>query len=186
MKKELKSFILENRDAFDDANPPAHLWQGIAASLDERDRDHTEKRGNKTLWFAHVLKVAAVTCLVGTVGILIYFYGKREAYLDYSRVNPHLAAEQQEYAQLVTQKKDSIAYIATSNPTLYGEFSTVIDQMESNYELLKQEFAKSPNRELTLEAMIRNLQAQIDILSQQLEVLNYINRSKNETPNEQI
>ncbi len=185
MKKNLKSFIHENRDAFDHATPPLHLWEGIVGGLDERDQQRTSIRG-KTAWFAHVLKAAAVTFLVGMVGILIYFYGKREAYLDYSRVNPNLAAEQEIYAQLVTQKKDSIAYIATSNPALYGEFSKVIDQMESNYNVLKQEFAKSPNRELTLEAMIRNLQAQIDILSQQLDILNDINRSKNETGNEQI
>lgn len=186
MKKDLKSFIQENREAFDDATPSLHLWQGIASGLDELDRQRTDIPSSRTTWFAQVLKVAAVTFLVGTVGMLIYFYGKREAYLDYSRVNPDLAAEQQVYAQLVTQKKDSIAYIATSNPALYGEFSKVIDQMESNYEMLKQEFAKSPNRELTLEAMIRNLQAQIDILSQQLDILNYLNSAKNETHNEQI
>ncbi|MFB2117904.1 hypothetical protein [Parapedobacter sp. 2B3] len=187
MKKDLKSFIQENREAFDEATPPLYLWQGIAEELDSRYQRSTKKPGGKTAWITQVLKVAAVTFLVGMAGILIYFYGKRDAYLDYSRVNPDLAAEQQVYAQLVMQKKDSIAFIATSNPALYGEFSKVIDQMESNYDMLKQEFAKSPNRELTLEAMIRNLQAQIDILSQQLDVLNYINSaSKKQTRDEQI
>lgn len=186
MKRDLKSFIQKNREAFDDANPPSDLWQEIASGLDERSHPRIRKLGSKTAWVARVLKVAAVTFLVGTAGIFIYFYGKREAYLDYSRVNPDLAAEQQVYAQLVTQKKDSIAYIATSNPALYGEFSNAIDQMESNYDMLKQEFENSPNREMTLEAMIRNLQAQIDILSQQLDILNYINDSKNQPHDEQI
>src|SRR3546814_902145 len=125
MNKDLKSFIQENREAFDDANPPLHLWHGIAAGLDERDHRNIKMLGGKRAWISRVLKVAAVTFLVGTVGILIYFYGKREAYLDYSRVNPDLAAAQQIYAQLITQKKDSIEYIATSNPALYGEFSKV-------------------------------------------------------------
>jgi len=186
MNKDLKSFIQENREAFDDAHPPANLWRGVAAGLNEKDHRRIKKIDGKRTWVSHVLKVAAITFLVGTAGMLIYFYGKREAYLDYSRVNPDLAAEQQAYARLVMQKKDSIAYIATSNPALYGEFSSVIDQMESNYELLKQEYAKSPNRELTLEAMIRNLQAQIDILSQQMDVLDYINDSKNQPHDEQI
>lgn len=186
MNKDLKSFIQENRAAFDDAHPPANLWRGVAAGLDEKDHRRIKKIDGKRTWASHVLKVAAITFLVGTAGMLIYFYGKREAYLDYSRVNPELAAEQKVYAKLVTQKKDSIAYIATSNPALYGEFSKVIGQMESNYDLLKQEYTQSPNRELTLEAMIRNLQAQIDILSQQLDVLNAINHQKNEARNEQI
>lgn len=186
MKKDLKSFIQENRATFDEATPPYHLWQRIAADLDERDQRSSKTLMGKRAWVSHVLKVAAVTFLVGTTGLLIYFYGKREAYRDYSRVSPALAETQQAYAQLVTQKKDSVAYIATSNPALYSEFTEVIDQMESNYDLLKQEFAKSPNRELTLEAMIRNLQAQIDILSQQLDVLNAINGTKKGTRHEQI
>ena len=58
--------------------------------------------------------------------------------------------------------------------------------MEANYEMLKQEFANSPNKELTLEAMIRNLQAQIEVLSQQMDILNYINKNEKPTKNEQI
>lgn len=186
MKKDLNAFVKENRAAFDDANPPLDLWQRIAGDLDKLDQPHGQETGSRKMWIAQVLKVAAITFLVGTAGILIYFYGKKDAYADYSRINPHLAAEQQVYAQLVTQKKDSIAYIATSNPALYGEFSKVLDQMEANYEVLKREFAQSPNKELTLEAMIRNLQAQIEILSQQMEVLNYINDPKNQNRDEQI
>ncbi|SRR5690606_3381362 len=186
MNKDLKSFVKENREAFDNATPPVFLWQRIAAALDEEDRNDVEIRGGERTWISGVLKVAAVMFLVGTIGMLIYFYGKREAYLDYSRVSPDLAATQQVYAKLITQKKDSIAYIATSNPALYGEFSKAINQIESNYDMLKQEYTKSPNRKLTLEAMIRNLQAQIDILSQQLDILKSINREKEKSYHEQI
>ncbi len=186
MKKDLKVFIRENRASFDHATPPSDLWQRIADELDQRGQRRSKRVGVRKMWVAHVLKVAAVTLLIGTAGILVYFYGKRDAYADYSRINPGLAAEQQVYAQLVTQKKDSIAYIATSNPALYGEFSKVLGQMETNYDMLKQEFSKSPNKELTLEAMIRNLQAQIEVLSQQMEVLNYINGTKNRIKDEQI
>jgi len=185
MKKDLKTFIVENRTAFDHATPPQEIWQRIANELDKPTR-RVSGAPSKIMWIGQVLKVAAVTFLVGTVGILVYFYGKKHAYEDYSRINPDLAAEQQVYVQLVTQKKDSIAYIASSNPDLYGEFSNVLSQMEANYELLKQEFAKSPNKELTLEAMIRNLRAQIEVLTQQMEVLNYINRTKDQTKDEQI
>ncbi|WP_353125882.1 hypothetical protein [Parapedobacter pyrenivorans] len=186
MKKDLKAFVSENRAAFDPANPPPGLWQRIADELDNREQSRDEKAGIRKIWLTHILKVAAITFLIGTAGILVYFHGKRDAYIDYSRINPDLAAEQQVYAQLVTQKKDSIAFIATSNPALYGEFSKVLGQMETNYEMLKQEFAKSPNKELTLGAMIRNLQAQIDVLSQQMDVLNYINGTKSQTKDEQI
>ena len=184
MKKDLKGFITENRDAFDNATPPKDLWERIASELDQGEQPQG-KGSIRKLWVLQVLKVAAITFLVGVAGITVYFYGKKHAYDDYSQISPNLAAEQKAYAQLVTQKKDSIAYIAVSNPTLYGEFSEVLNQMEANYESLKQEFGESPNKELTLEAMIRNLQAQIEVLSQQMEVLNYIN-SETKTKDEQI
>ncbi len=185
MKKDLKTFITENRAAFDDANPPKDLWQRITKELDEPGQSKDNPPVRK-IWIMQVLKVAAVTFLIGMAGITVYFYGKKHAYEDYSQINPNLAAEQKAYAQLVTQKKDSIAFIAVSNPVLYGEFSEVLSQMEANYEVLKRELAKSPNKELTLEAMIRNLQAQIEVLGQQMEILNYINETKNKPRHEQI
>lgn len=184
MKRDLKKFVTENRAAFDHAHPPKDLWQRIAKELEEQEKPIGQAPVRKMMM--RVLKVAAVTFLIGTAGIVVYFYGKKNAYDDYRRINPDLAAEQQTYSQLVIQKKDSIAVIATKNPVLYGEFSKALDQIEANYEMLKQEFANSPNKELTLEAMIRNLQAQMEVLSQQMEILNYVNKSEKQTKNEQI
>lgn len=184
MNRDLKKFVTEHRAAFDDAQPPKDLWQRIARELEESKKPTGPVVVRKMLM--QMLKVAAVTFLIGTAGILVYFYGKKNAYDDYRRINPDLAAEQLTYSQLVMQKKDSVAIFATHNPMLYGEFSKALNQMEANYEMLKQEFANSPNKELTLEAMIRNLQAQMEVLSQQMEILNYINNSEKPAKNEQI
>lgn len=184
MKKDLRGFITDNKDAFDDATPPNDLWQRIANELDQ-GKQPQGKVITKNMWMIQMLKVAAVTFIIGIAGITVYFYGKKQAYDDYSKISPNLAAEQKAYAQLVTQKKDSIAYIAVSNPTLYGEFSDVLHQMEANYESLKQELAESPNKELTLAAMIRNLQAQIEVLSQQMEILNYIDSETKTRPRDE-
>ncbi|MFC7522452.1 hypothetical protein ACFQRK_00740 [Parapedobacter sp. GCM10030251] len=184
MNRDLKKFVTENRAAFDHAHPPKDLWERISNDLEKHEKPIAQTAVRKM--FIRVLKVAAVTFLIGTAGILVYFYGKKNAYEDYSRINPDLAAVQQTYSQLVVQKKDSVAIFAANNPSLYGEFSKALDQMEANYEMLKQEFATSPNKELTLEAMIRNLQAQIEVLSQQMEILNYINTNKNQPQDEQI
>ncbi|MFC3198997.1 hypothetical protein ACFOET_15340 [Parapedobacter deserti] len=185
MNEDLKTFITENRAAFDHATPPGALWQRIADELD-RQQMQPRKSAVRKMRIMQVLKIAALTFLVGTTGIVIYFLGKKQAYEDYSQINPELAAVQQVYAQLVTQKKDSIAYIASSDPLLYNEFSDVLLKMEANYEVLKREFSRSPNKELTLGAMIRNLQAQIQVLSQQMEVLKYIDGTKKQTKHEQI
>lgn len=187
MKKDLRTFINENRSAFDQANPPEELWQRISADLPPHGQPAGRVVAIKRTEILQVLKVAAITFLIGTVGITIFFYGKKQAYEDYSRINPGLAAEQATYVRLVSQKKDSIAYLASTDPVLYNEFSEVLQQMETNYEKLKQEFAASPNKEMTLEAMILNLQAQINVLSQQMDIYrDYIKQTKKQTKNEQI
>src|SRR5690606_24974436 len=168
----------------DHADPPANLWSRITKKLDEHEQPATQPTVRKMV--ARVLKIAAVVFLIGFAGIVVYFYGKKTAYDDYYRINPQLATEQQAYSQLILQKKDSVAVIATGNPLLYNEFSTALSHIEHNYETLKQEFENSPNKERILEAMIRNLQAQMNILSQQMEVLRDIEITKSHPQNEQI
>lgn len=184
MKQQLKKFIQHNRADFDHAVPPEGLWLSIAAALDAQQESQPPAR---KFWKRRLIRIAATIVLAGMAGLTIYHYGRQRAYDDYSRINPALAAEQQAYARLVTQKRDSIADFAASNPVLYGEFSEVLRQMETNYNALKQELSQSPNKELTLEAMIRNLQVQIEVLGQQMEIMNYVKKEKNNTTkNEQI
>lgn len=182
-KKNLKSFIEENRQAFDDAIPPENLWDQIAGRLDAQQEQPAPVV--RKLRFGTALKIAATALFFCAAGLLAYNYGRKQAYDDYSRINPKLAAEQKAYAQLVTQKKDSIAFIAASDPVLYGEFSDVLQQMENNYKTLKQGLSQSPNQEMTLEAMIHNLRAQIEVLSQQMDVYNYIKETEKTNGNEQ-
>lgn len=185
MKQQLKNFIQQNRTGFDDANPPEGIWENIAAALNTQQPGHSPVV--RKSWTPYIVRIAAAILLLTAGGIAIYNYGRQQAYDDYSRINPELAAEQQTYARLVIQKRDSIAHFAASNPALYGEFSDVLSQMESSYNALKQELDNSPNKELTLEAMIRNLQVQIEVLSQQMRIMDYVKKeTKNDTKNEQI
>lgn len=173
MKKNLTSFVRDNRPAFDTANPPAGLWDRIEASLDSQAREHTVRVRR----LPRLARIAAAVLLLAAAGVLVFTYGRRQGYEDYHKINPQLAAEQRAYSEMVTQKKDSIAFIAVSNPALYGEFSTVLEQMEANYKDLKQELPSSPNKELTLDAMIQNLKIQIEVLGQQLDTYHYINKT---------
>lgn len=184
MKKNLQSFIRENRQAFDQATPPEDLWNRIEVALDGQQPQSSASV--RRMPFARVARIAATVLVLAVAGALVFTYGRRQGYEDYHRINPALAAEQQAYADMVTQKKDSIAFIATTNPTLYGEFSTVLEQMDENYQSLKQELPGSPNQEMTLEAMIHNLKVQVEVLEQQLNTYYYINQQKGKNHEHQI
>ena len=67
---------------------------------------------------------------------------------------------------------------------MYNEFSGEIAKMDSTYKKLNNDLATSPNQELVLRAMIRNLQIQTEVLNQQLNVIEQYNQIKKEQKNE--
>lgn len=179
---KLEKFISENRKSFDDMTPPANIWENVNTLFDE---ELSFKKRQKSLRLRTALSLAAMLVLVCTAGILLYkTRGSRQ--MDYSQIDPILAKQQVEYASLVHEKRGALSTMASNNPKLYQEFSEVIDKMQLNYKQLKTELTQSPNKELTLEAMISNLKMQIEVLNQQLDILNYIHQEEKKTPYEHI
>jgi hypothetical protein len=56
--------------------------------------------------------------------------------------------------------------------------------MDSTYKKLNNDLVTSPNQERVLRAMIRNLQIQTEVLTQQLNVIEQFNQMKKEQKNE--
>lgn len=179
---KLEKFISENRKSFDDMTPPAGIWENINTLFDE---ELALKKRQKSLRFRTTLSIAAMLILVCTAGILLY-RTRETRQIDYSQIDPILAKQQVEYASLIHEKRDALSTMASRDPKLYQEFSEVIDKMQLNYKQLKTELNQSPNKELTLEAMINNLKMQIEVLNQQLDILNYIHQQEKKTPYEHI
>lgn len=189
MKKDLEQFVAEHRAEFDDVSVPASLWENVHARLEEGaiiKPLNPQTTGNKELtrkthsWLAW-MKLAAMVFVAFTLGTIIYFYGKSQGYEDYERINPELAASKAVYDELVQQRKDSVRVFASQNLNLEAEFVDALTYMEANYEQLKTELQNSPNQELTLRAMILNLQAQAEVLNQQLYILSKLKSNENET-----
>lgn len=189
MEKRLKDFINDNKEQFDDQQIPWGLWSNISEALDKNSQHQDgEERAEtvpvRTLKKAiprRLLKIAASIALLIIAGTSIYFYGKKQGYEDYARINPELAATQGSYQVMVNQKKDSVAFFSSRNPDLEAEFVETLTQMEKNYEALKAELPSSPNQERILEAMILNLQAQTAVLNQQMIILHKLTSHRNET-----
>jgi hypothetical protein len=196
MKKDIEQFIAENRAAFDDEPVPSSLWEKVNDRLDNggvirpinKNLRPAEKDNSKNNWNNNSrnprgqwIKIAATLLLAVTLGTTIYYYGKEQGYQDYERINPELAESRAIYDDLVQQRKDSIRVFASQDLRLEAEFVDALSFMELNYEQLKAELQHSPNQERTLRAMILNLQAQAEVLNQQLYILSKLNETKNET-----
>ncbi|QJD78238.1 hypothetical protein [Spirosoma rhododendri] len=212
MKKDnLERFVRDNREAFDDREPPADLWQRINTGLggstdaglptDSTPTAPTEPeqagmspampftqihRNTRTLgqWFTNWQAAAAVVVLLlaGSAYFLNHRYGVASHPEVAVAAGPTYAKEVAQYTRLIDTKRMELRQMTESNPALYEEFATDLNRLERSYKSLKADLPKNPNQELLIQAMIQNLQIQINLLNEQLRVIQRINQQTHENP----
>lgn len=187
MSKRFEDFMHNNNEEFNEIEPSADLWGKIEAQLnflDEEDKQ-PKKREAKTFSLGFVLKVAASVIIVMGIGFGVYLQSQKGAKgVDLAAINPEYAQQQVHYASLVESKLSQLKTASKNDPQLYKEFSAEIAKMDSTYKKLNSDLATSPNQERVLRAMIRNLQIQTEVLTQQLNVIEQFNEMKKEQSNE--
>jgi hypothetical protein len=188
MSKRLEDFISSNRDEFDDLEPHAEIWNNIAKELDTWDNrpQLPKKREAKTFSLGFVLKVAASVIIIMGIGFGLFLKSQKPltAGVNLADINPAYAKQQVHYASVIEVQRTRLKLVARFDPQLYNEFNADLAKLEANYRKLSADLATSPNQELVLRAMIRNLQVQTEVLNQQLSVIDQFYQSKKEHRNE--
>ena len=133
-------------------------------------------------------RIAASIALVVGLGWVGYRvnqnYGVTEAPVV-AFANPGYAKQVTQYTQLIDNKRAELRQMTESDPALYKEFAVELDQLERSYQNLKADLPKNPNQETVIQAMIQNLQWQIDLLNQQLDIIQRI-KNKNNHANDKL
>jgi hypothetical protein len=182
MSKRLEDLIKAGRDEFDEIEPSPDLWAKIESRLPPQFNE-PKKREAKVFSLGFVLRVAASVIVVMSIGFALYLRSAKKPGVDLAAINPVYARQQVHYASLIEVKREQLKSIAKSQPELYQQFSSQIAEMDSTYKELNTELMNSPNQELVLRQMIRNLEIQTQVLSQQLKVISQYNEMKNEEKN---
>ncbi|WP_199736661.1 hypothetical protein [Fibrisoma montanum] len=206
MKKDnLERFVRDNREAFDDAEPPMGLWSKIESGLggpgladpigNERDDTLSGRvvplNGNAARgaggWFNLNWRVAASIAVLLLAGTLLYknYQPKTAAPSELVAAGPAYAQQVAHYTQLIDNKRAELKQMTGSNPALYEQFSADLDRLEHSYQGLKAELPQNPNQEVLIQAMIQNLQLQINLLNEQLRVIERI-KHQNQKANENV
>jgi hypothetical protein len=183
MSKRLEDFIKANKEEFDELEPRMELWNNIEKNL-QADVEQPKKREAKTFSLGFVMRVAATVIVVMSISFVLYLRSGKQAGVDMAAINPGYAKQQTQYMSMIANKRTELKTLAKSDPQLYKEFSTEIANMDSVYKKLNNDLANSPNQELVLRAMVRNLQLQTEILNQQLSVIEQYNQMKKDEGNE--
>jgi hypothetical protein len=192
MSDNLDRFIKQNRSHFDEEQPSEKLWEQIEKGL--QSKTPVPVRSLKQKWWT----AAAAVILFATAATAYIIFKKTDPVnqpvvenntiilpdnkvakdADIAAIDPVYAQQAARFSLLIDEKQKELKAIQTDEPFLYKKFSFDIKRLDSTYTLLKQQLPVNPNKEELLEAMIYNLQLQIELLNQQLNIIQKIKQSK--------
>ena len=182
MSDRLEKFIHDNKKELNGFEAPEFIWDKINAGLNEHEKK--ESRKVKLNIFYSFMRVAAVLLLVCTAGYIFVIYQNKEA-LKLSNISPEYAKKEIRFASLIEMKQEEIKSFAKLEPKLYKAFVDEQNKLEIEYNELENELPNTPNQDRVVKAMIRNLQAQISLLNQQLNIIEEV-KQLNSTKNEKL
>jgi hypothetical protein len=99
---------------------------------------------------------------------------------DLQQLQSDAQQEMVHYAKIVEIKQRELKILAKDEPQVYQQFSDDLGKLDSVYHKLEFHLSKKQNSEQLLEAMIQNLQLQMQILNKQLHIIKQLNQSKKE------
>ena len=173
MNNKLEGFVRDNKKAFEVKGPSNALWSKIEAELDKK------KPAKKTFGLYQWMSVAAM--LVLTVGVYFgYQYKKMNTEIMVADINPKMGKNEVRFTSLIEEKRDSLQTLAGADPELYKQFTADLSKLDKDYQELKKQLQTSPNKSLVGKAMMKNLEIQLQMISQQLYIINQVNQYKKE------
>ena len=189
----LERFIRDNRESFDHHEPSDDLWNKIGTAIGQPQKTTRVISMSRAGW------AVAATLFLAFAGILTFQLFNRSAdqpaitLADKKTVVGQPAGDSlvnlidPQYGQLVSQftnvietKQLELRKLEKDDPELYKKFSGDIQKLDSAYHTLRNTLNASPNTEQLLQAMISNLQLQIDLLNQQLTIIQKVKQPKSE------
>jgi hypothetical protein len=192
----LERFVRDNREAFDNMEPSAALWDKIGEAIGEGKKNTT--RVVRVSWARWAVAATLFLALAGTISYQL-FWKQQSTDIQIAQqtdtpesqttapnvVDPLVNQIDPQYAKLVSQfteviesKQNELKKIEKDDPELYNKFAGDIHKLDSSYHLLRSTLNANPNTEQLLQAMISNLQMQIELLNQQLTIIQKVKQPK--------
>ncbi|MDJ1499297.1 hypothetical protein [Xanthocytophaga agilis] len=186
---KLEQFIRNNRQEFDTFDPGSDLWKGIEQKLNEK-----EKKSIRLLWFqTPMMRYAAAAIIVFVMGYGVFQLGRYSAEgtpegrvatanLNVTQISPELAQAEAYYTSLINEEKALLDPKEVEALGLKDDFNEDLAVLDSTYKNLKKELVTEPNKDRIIAAMVKNLQLRVEIIRQQIETLQRVNKNQRKEP----
>jgi len=178
MSDKIEKYIRNNRQEFDDQLPRRDVFSSVVSDLQETAKDQK----SRTL---PVIRIITGIAAALVIGFMLWFLNMNSNSVNdrANQINQPAGFQEVEmyYASMIEQKKAVLRNELGHDHPLYQEFTQDLDRLDSLYTELKSDYREALDNEAVLDAMTQNLQARIAILNEQLEILNRIKNTPNET-----
>ena len=164
--------IRENAAKFDTAKADrAKLWATISAEL------HQAEPKVIPLWKRPVLRIAAsVVILLGIAAFIgLSIYGNPPNEVQY--VSKELLEIDMHYKGLVSYQVQLVKNNPNLSETDKAEFLSFMDELDAEYEILREEMKINLDNERVLEAIVANYKKRIELIENLLQQLNAAKKS---------
>jgi len=168
MRDRWNKFFESKRASFDDLEPPEFIWNNIEANLKKK---RFVRKSNGFL-LANFRKIAAMFIISAGAGLFLWFGNKSEKSQSGDNQPEYVfSKEEKEITSLIDLKKNELKQVLVNDPELYKEFNSDLYQLEAEYIRLKHKLDSGPYRDATINALIINLNAQLNALNQQTNII---------------
>ncbi|MDX9846401.1 MAG: hypothetical protein RBT74_05415 [Tenuifilaceae bacterium] len=160
---KLQTFIDQNRQLFDNEDPPRGHFDRFSSRLATYN---SPKR--VSLWLVASVAAVAGLLITASLSLLLNYSGlvpPTESGLATANLSPELLQIDEYYQYQVTQKQQLINKMMTGELKPFeGEISQALSDMNESYSNVLNDIALSPHTESAAFVLTRYYQAQLDVL----------------------
>ncbi len=173
--KRLEDIVKQNREDFDSEVPSELLWNSIQANL--------QKKQNKTSWKPYV---AAASIMLFISFTWIIANHKLNSNVEYSSTDLPVEVKeaQVQFTSLIEIKRNELNQYRNTNPELVKDFEFQLLELQKNYTQLLPQLKDDNKKDIILQAVIENLQMQVEVLNQQINIISQLKQHKNNETDE--
>lgn len=170
--KNIEDFIRENKEEFNVDFPSDRVWNNISNKL------NTQK--SKFSWKPY-MAAASIMLFISLTWIIANqkFNGNTAA--TSNNIPSEIQEAQIQFASLIEIKRNELSQYKSTNPELVRDFEYQLVELQRNYKALLPQLNDANKKDIVLQAVIENLQMQVNVLNQQIEIINQLKNKRNET-----
>lgn len=166
----LERFIRDNKSEFDKDIQSDKMWIEIEENLKAK-KNRSRMRS---------ISVAASILLLFASSMFLFQLKNNDVSNTDEIINQEVLDAQSQFSSLIEIKRSELNQYKNSQPELINELNKQLQDLQNNYKLLLPQLKDENKKDLIVQALIENLQLQLEVLNRSLEIVQSLKNENHE------